>query len=213
MKTIYCLSGLGADERVFGRLRVPGYALATVQWTSFERVNTLSDYARKLRCQIPQDSRPILLGVSFGGVMALELSRLVHSELTVLISSVKSPSQLPWYFRCAGRMRLNRIIPANLSRSSAFLARWFNGVSAPDEVLLFNRIFADTDFEFTSWAADRLLRWPGCEPVGQVIHIHGDADRMLPVRYVNPDVVVRGGTHFMVVSRGDDVSRAVARFV
>jgi hypothetical protein len=38
-------------------------------------------------------------------------------------------------------------------------------------------------------------------------HIHGEKDKILPIRYTKPDVVVKNGSHFMVWTKAGEVSR------
>ena len=205
MSTIHCLCGLGADCRMFSRLQVAGYKLNCIEWVRPEPDESLSDYAGRLAPMIDRTEPLILLGVSFGGVMALELSRLVQPSTTILISSIKSPAELPWYFRLPGHMRLHRLLPHNTSRFSEFNVRYLNGVREESDIRLLRAMLYDADMQFVRWAIDRLVLWKGCTPAGRVVHIHGTSDRMLPIRFVSPDIRVTGGSHLMIVSKAQEL--------
>lgn len=210
MKTIHCLCGLGADCRMFNRLEVPGYKLNCIEWVRPNPEEPLSHYARRLSPMVDQDAPPILLGVSFGGVMALELSRIVRPALTILISSIRHPTELPWYFRLPGRLRLHRLLPLNTSRFSEFNVRFLNGVREESDIRLLRAMLHDADMHFVRWAIDHLLLWEGCSPEGRIVHIHGTSDRMLPIRFVSPDIRIHRGSHLMAVTEAGAISRAVS---
>ena len=44
----------------------------------------------------------------------------------------------------------------------------------------------------------------------EVHHIHGDRDRMMPLRRVRPDHVVRGGGHLINLTHADEVNAYMA---
>ena len=54
------------------------------------------------------------------------------------------------------------------------------------------------------------LTWSGPERrVDQLVHIHGDKDRLMPIGSIKDPVVISGGTHFMVFNKAGEVARAV----
>ena len=68
MPTVYCIPGLGIDERLFQRTEIPGYTLKYITWIMPDKGDTMSSYAAKLLPQITEVN-PIILGVSFGGML------------------------------------------------------------------------------------------------------------------------------------------------
>jgi hypothetical protein len=51
-----------------------------------------------------------------------------------------------------------------------------------------------------------VLRWEGCRREGRWVRIHGDADRVTPLRFP-VDHIVHGGAHIMILTRANEVSR------
>lgn len=82
MKKVYILSGLGADERVFKYLDFKDLDITFVQWIKPKPHEKLMDYVERLREQIKQDN-PILIGLSFGGIVAAELAKIIRSLLSL----------------------------------------------------------------------------------------------------------------------------------
>lgn len=54
LKEIYCVSGLGADERVFQKLKFQGYQPVHIQWIEPKPGETIADYAQRLTTQIKE---------------------------------------------------------------------------------------------------------------------------------------------------------------
>jgi pimeloyl-ACP methyl ester carboxylesterase len=212
MKKIYCISGLGADHRVFERLEIPDYVLVPVKWLKPEQGETLVGYAGRLQEQIVDDS-PILMGLSFGGIVALELSKLVKPALTILVSSVKDQNEIPPYLRAIGKTGLDKAVPFRNNRVIRKIARGFQGITSNEDRELFDAIMNVTEMGFAKWAVGQFLRWQGCRPVGKVVHLHGSADRIIPARYVKPDILVEGGSHFMIVIRAIEIQDELARIL
>src|SRR5688500_13870597 len=110
MRHIYCLSGFGADEKVFSKLTFPGYDIHYVKWNIPERNESLEAYAKRLIEQI-RHTNPVLIGLSFGGMMCIEIARQVPVEKIILISSIKSFRERPFWMKLSGKLKLNKIFP------------------------------------------------------------------------------------------------------
>src|ERR1044071_3731439 len=99
-RAIYCISGLGADEKIFAKLQLEGYELKHIPWLIPERTETIDAYARRMAASIKEDD-PILIGVSFGGMIAIEIARQRPVQKLILISSIKCVAELPRWMRIA----------------------------------------------------------------------------------------------------------------
>lgn len=121
----YLIPGLGADERVFRRLRLPGPS-QVLSWLKPESP-PLVHYAARLAEAVPADEPCWLVGVSFGGLLAQEIGRLRPLARIVLISSLSSPRDLPPLLRLAGTTGLRRLLPFGLLKGLPRLAQWFFG--------------------------------------------------------------------------------------
>ena len=86
MKHIYCISGLGADEKMFSKFEFAGHEIHFVKWITPQEKESIEAYAKRMRQQIVHDD-PILIGLSFGGIICIEISRQIKTELILIISS------------------------------------------------------------------------------------------------------------------------------
>lgn len=172
----------------------------------------LADYCQRLLPQIDQDRPFIFIGVSFGGAVAVELSRLCKPQLVVLVSSVPLRESLPAYMRWSVLMmpaKMAEVLPyAWAPLVEAALAAAFAPVDIEGRKLLYDQI-QKTDATFLSWAIGALMRWNNAQKPDNMLHIHGSADRLLPLRYVKADVVIKGGGHFIIFSHGAEIGRII----
>jgi len=209
---IYLFSGLGADERVFAYLDFGRHPTQVIRWETPLPTDTLKQYAHRIAAtQITHPTDAVFIGVSFGGIVAIEVARFIQPTKVILISSVKKPGELPWYYRLAGRLRFDRLVPARWLAFSTPLTYFLFGVTAPDEKALLATILQNTDPVFLKWAIRQILQWRTVQKIENLVHIHGDNDRILPYKSIKNAICVTNGGHFMVVSQADQVSRIVKR--
>ncbi|MCF1750552.1 alpha/beta hydrolase [Mariniradius sediminis] len=205
-RAIFVFSGLGADERVFRKIQFQGFLVTHVKWIPPLQNESIDSYAKRILTQVASPN-PILVGLSFGGIMAIEVAKLIGTEKVILISSAKNRDEIPFYLRLAGSIRLHRLIPAEFLKSSNFLSNWFFGAETPEEKALLKNILEDTDPAFLKWAIDKILTWShsGPNPI-QINHLHGDRDRILPIRFVQGPISIKGGGHLMTLDKHEEIN-------
>ena len=201
----YLIPGLGADERVFQFLRLQG-AVHVLRWLPPQGpAELLAAYAARLAAAVPKGQVCWLVGVSFGGVLALEIAQLRPLARVVLVSSFTGPAELPWLGRLARATGLHYLVPPQLLPRLPRVAQWFFGVKNGRDYQLLRQILRDTDLLFTRWAIARLLQWPG-RPTTPAIRIHGTSDRLLPNGAAHSQYPLPGG-HLIIISRAAEISR------
>jgi pimeloyl-ACP methyl ester carboxylesterase len=205
MKHIYLLSGLGVDERVFQYLDLSEYHITYIKWVPHDKQDSLKDYAKKLTDQI-KTSKPILIGLSFGGMVAIEISKIIETDRIILISSAKMRRELPLYFRLSAYLRLHRIMPADFMKQSNPVLNWLFGTTNTMEVELLTNILRDTDAIFLKWAIDKIITWNNVTVPSNLEHIHGTEDRILPYSLLKADFPIKNGGHFMIVNKAAEVN-------
>jgi len=148
LEDIYFVSGLGADERVFRLLKFKGYQPVHIHWLPPERGESIADYTQRLTAQIKSD-RPIIIGLSFGGIIAVEIAKQIAVKKVILLSSVKAASEVPFYFKLFRWLPIHRIFPfKSLLWLGYWFAFWIFGLEAPNERQLLKAILLDTDARF-----------------------------------------------------------------
>jgi pimeloyl-ACP methyl ester carboxylesterase len=211
LPTLYFISGLGADKRVFQKLKLPPeYPVKYLEWITPLPEESLEAYAKRLAEGIDPSTPFILIGLSMGGMISMEIAKLFHPELVILISSIKGDQDLPWYFRMAGAFQLDKFIPGAALHSPSALS-FFVGTHDSEGQKLIDDMARDADPVFVKWSMRAILDWKNNIIPNPIYHIHGSADKVLPVHFTTPDVIIDGGEHLMVYTLADQVSELICK--
>lgn len=205
MAHIYCISGFGADERVFKYLDFAGHEVHLLPWFNPEKSDTIQSYAARMAEGIHHDD-PILLGLSFGGMMAVEIAKQKKAQKLILISTIKTKAEKPFYFKAAAALHLNEWIPL---KPYSFLEKIENynlSIKTEEEILLVREYRQNLDIKYSDWAIDRILHWENEWVPENFIHIHGTNDHIFPVKYVNPTHQIKDGGHFMIMNKAEEIN-------
>ncbi|MGX5817319.1 alpha/beta fold hydrolase [Chitinophaga lutea] len=211
-KHIYLISGLGADERVFGRLRFPeNCETHFLPWIlPLNGQEPIEEYASRMARRILHPN-PVLLGLSFGGMMSVEIARQMPVEKVVLVSSIKSRHELPPYYNRLARMVL-RVLPDQVLQGRRdFFVKLFMQSAGEEEAQLLREYLAKKDVSYLRWALNAIMQWKNEWLPGNLVHIHGSADRPFPRRFVQPTHTIVKGGHFMIMNRAAEISRILER--
>ncbi|APY06843.1 hypothetical protein BWZ20_00375 [Winogradskyella sp. J14-2] len=200
---IFGISGLGADKRVFKYLTLE-HELIPVDWIKPNKNETIIDYSKRLieEYGIGNQEDFGILGVSFGGLVATEISKLTKPKFTILISSVETKSELSGIIKLAGKSNLIELIPEKLLNPPKVIAHFMFGTEKKE---LLNSILDDTDLNFTKWAIRELMNWSNETELKNLIKIGGTKDKLLPPKGKNT-ILVQNGEHFMIVDKAKKIS-------
>lgn len=143
MAAIYIFSGLGTDERVFQYIDLSGFAVHYIQWITPFNDEPLADYAKRLSTQI-HHRKPVFVGVSFGGMMAMEVAKYIAADKIILLASAKTKHEIPFYYRLAGSLQLYKILPARLLKHPNLFSYWLFGAKTKQDKKLLAHILQDT---------------------------------------------------------------------
>lgn len=212
--TIYFISGLGADWRMFQLLKLPeDQPYEHIHWLEpFNQDEPIQAYAQRIRDQI-KDSNPILIGLSFGGVVAIELSKMMAVKMVILISSLDTHHGLPKLYRLLGSMHLHKFTPFWLIRSLHPLGPWFFGARTPFEKKLLKEVILSTDEKYLRWSLGQLFTWRQRELIPDLVHLHGTKDRVLPLKDRPGLIKIKGGEHLMVLHQADQISSILRKIL
>ncbi|ATL47958.1 alpha/beta hydrolase [Chitinophaga caeni] len=216
LKNIYLISGLGADERIFHNLVFPaGYKVHYLPWIQpLGPFEPIASYAARMIEKIDTPGEVYLVGVSFGGMMCIEIAKLIRVEKIILISSIKNKDEKPYFYNKFTQYLFNHFSDNFVFKNRAFFVRLFLQSHSAEEKALVRDYLNKKDYSYLRWAVGAVLDWDNTWiPAAPMIHIHGSKDRPFPVRSSNPTHIIEGGGHFMVLNRAKEISELISKFL
>lgn len=208
MKTIYCISGLGADEKAFSKLRIKGFELKIIHWLMPQPAESLEHYAGRMRMGIKEEE-PILMGLSFGGMVCIEIAKQIPVKKIILISSIRSAKELPIWMKTVAALKLHKVIPLKSTKLTEPLQNRFLGVTNEEDRTVAANYRRTVDNTYINWAVNQALNWKNNWQHPDIYHIHGDDDKIFPIKNIKANYTIKNGGHFMIMNRADEVSNCI----
>jgi pimeloyl-ACP methyl ester carboxylesterase len=204
---VYFIGGLGSDKRIFRHIQLPADCeIIYLDWIPPEKNESLPAYALRLAAIIQFQEPFILVGLSFGGMIAVEIAKVYRPQKIILISSIPVSRHLPAYYRMASSIRLQRILPISIIKWAALLKRRFSRETSEDKKILKEMILS-SDASFIKWAFGAILSWKNKWVPENLIHIHGSRDRILPYRYTQPTHIINKAGHIMILTQSEEINK------
>lgn len=211
---VYFISGLGADERVFQFLDLSNIEHRFIKWNEPKKNESLSNYCTELIDQIDTTNDIILIGISFGGIIAQEISKIIACKKVIIISSVKSKSEFSWQLKLASRLQIHKIVPLwFITLSNRLTADYYFDTESKEESKLLQQIIKDTNPTFLVWAIHQIMNWDNDKHSENLIHIHGTSDKVFPIKNIQNVIEIPNGGHFMIVNKASQIERLIFDFV
>ncbi|WDT67392.1 alpha/beta fold hydrolase [Cloacibacterium sp. TD35] len=208
INTIYIISGLGADKRMFQNFTFEGFEVVHIDWILPLENETLQSYALRISENI-KDENAILIGLSFGGILSVEISKIKKFKKIFLLSSAKTKFEIPFYYRLIGKLNILKILPNSILKRVNSLTYLVFGAKTNDEKSLLKDIVRNTDERFLKWALHQIMNWKNEDYSENIIHIQGDSDLILPHIFVKYDYLLKGGTHFMTLNQSKEIETII----
>lgn len=197
------MPGMAASPSIFERIQLPSdiFEMHFLEWQIPEKEETIEDYAKRIAKNIRHEN-VILVGVSFGGILVQEMKRFVNPKKVIIISSVKSNMELPRRMKLAKTTKAYKLLPTKLLENLDNLAKFTFGSSIIKQRLkLYEKFLSVRDKHYLDWAIEQIINWKRTEIDPEVIHIHGDSDEVFPIKHIKNPIIVKGGTHIMILTK------------
>ena len=199
---VYLMPGLAASPFIFERIALPEdrFEIRPLEWEIPLDGESLGDYAKRIAEKITEEN-PVLIGVSFGGILVQEMAKHVDARKVIVISSVKTNLEFPRRMKIAKRTKAHKLIPLRLVSNIESLARFSFGAKLNQRLKLYERYLSVRDIRYLEWAVEQVILWDRNVVDENVIHIHGDRDDVFPIKYIKDCIVVKGGSHIMILNK------------
>lgn len=208
MSKIFLISGLGADTRLYNNIDIPeDNEVVPVDWIEPHETDTLETYTQKVIYQYDIRPNSIVIGTSLGGMLAVEIAKKVDLKKVILISSIKTKKEAPTYFSAFRVLPIYKIFPKQTLNKLGFLIKSLFGPLNDHDAWLFNDMLSKNSPKFMKWALGAVLKWDNLTIPANVFHIHGDKDRVFPVKNIKDATIIKGGNHIMIFDKAKQVNK------
>lgn len=207
---IYFLAGLGFDKRIFYNIELHDIETDYLDWLEPFKDEPFDSYVKRVAEQInPSEKEIILIGHSFGGIVVQKLSKIIDAKKVIIISSIKSKSEIPITLKFLRYFKLYNFFNQRvILRSFPIWARAF-GYNSEKGRNLFVQMISNCSDNYFKWSMDKIVHFEGFEGINNLIHIHGTNDKTFPISKIKNPIPIKDGSHFMVFSKAEEVSKVL----
>jgi len=197
------MPGLAASPTIFERIQLPNdlFEMHLLEWEIPLEHESLPAYAKRMAQKVTHEN-PVLIGVSFGGILVQEMKSFLQPKKVIIISSVKSNAEFPRRFKIAKTTKAYKLIPTQLFENIESLMKFSFGSSIiKQRLVLYEKFLSVRNKHYLDWSIEQIINWERKDIDPEIIHIHGDADEFFPPKYIKEFIPVKGGTHIMILSK------------
>ena len=199
---VYLMPGLAANPTIFEHIKLDEnqFKIHWLKWMMPEVNETLESYAKRMVAKIEYED-VVLLGVSFGGILVQEMSKHIKLRALFVVSSVKSMHELPKRMKVMKYTKAYKILPTQLVGSIDLLAKYSFGDNITKRIELYKKYLSVRDPQYLDWAIAQVIEWDQDAPNKDAIYIQGDNDAVFPHSCVGNCIIIKGGTHIMIINK------------
>ena len=208
---LYLMPGLAAGPEIFENLTLSKehYELHYLTWKDpLALEESITNYAMRMCDEIKHDN-PVLIGVSFGGVIVQEMSKFIDVKKIIIISSVKSKEELPKRFKIASKSKIYKLFPTKLISNFEDYAKYFVGKSLEKKAKLYKKYLSVRNKKYLKWSIHNAINWNQEQPLHHVTHIHGEDDEIFPIKNIQNCITIKKGNHSMIILKAKEISRII----
>lgn len=200
---IYFMPGLAASPSIFEHIKLDEneFEIHLLEWKIPYKGETLQEYAKRMTDEIRHEN-PVLVGVSFGGILVQEMNTIIKTRKTIIISSVKSNKEFPRRMKIAKLTKIYKLFPTSIIQNiENYIPDSINQKYLKGRKDLYKMYLSVRDKLYLEWALEQVILWNREIPDENVIHIHGNQDEVFPIKYIQNCIVLEKGTHIMIINR------------
>lgn len=199
---VYLMPGMAANPSIFRYIKLPSdrFEVHWLEWFVPQKRMTLEEYAKELAAGI-RHVNPVLLGVSFGGMLVQEMARHIKVRKVIIVSTVKSASELPKRMKWARATKVYKLLPTGLVNNVEMLAKYTMGEKMNKRLELYEEYLSIRDKNYINWSIEQIVNWKARSFDAELVHIHGENDAVFPIDNIDNCIRVKKGTHTMIIHR------------
>lgn len=211
---IYFMPGLGVGPEIFKKLNLnTDFELHYLEWKKPLSIDeSLVNYTMRMVEDIKHPN-PILVGVSFGGIIVQEMSKFVDAKKIIIISSVKSNKEFPKRFKFASVSNIYKLFPTTIISNFENYTKFFIGKYLRKKAENYTRYLTVRDKTYIKWSIQNVLNWQQEISSENIFHIHGAKDKVFPIKYIQNSVHIADGDHAMIIVKAKKISEIMNKYL
>jgi len=210
---IYLVPGVATDRRVYRALDLQGRPFEYLDWLEPEKKETIEHYAERMAERVDPNCTPVILGYSFGGMVSIEMAKLLNPTATIVMASIKHYQERPMAMFFMSMVGLHRAMPSRIGKRFAPIYKWMNDPRNEDEHFFIENCVKDMCHKHTDWALHQAINWRNEWQPRNLHHIHGTDDRIFPYRYIKNAIPIQGGSHLMMLNRSEEINQKINQII
>ncbi len=205
------MPGLAAGPEIFENIELSEelYDLHYLNWLKpLSLKETIANYAMRMSEEI-KHKNPILIGVSFGGIIVQEMSKFIDVQKIFIISSVKSKNELPKRFKIAAKSKIYKLFPTKIVTNFEDYAKYFVGKNLERKAKLYKKYLSVRGKKYIKWSIHNAINWSQEKPLENITHIHGTKDEIFPIKSIKNYIAIENGNHSMIIIKAKQISKII----
>ncbi len=197
---VYMMPGMAANPKIFEYIKLPEtYEIYYLHWIMPLADENLSRYTTRLLQQIKHEN-PILIGVSFGGIIIQEMAKQIPVRQLVLISTIKHHEEFSPFLKKSYQYYLYKLFPSKLMQYIDQFEKYSISKNFTRKMRLYKTYMDFNEPQYLNWAIAQVLQWKQTQKLSNFVHIVGEKDKVFPEKYIHqPKIVVPKGRHDMII--------------
>ncbi len=209
---VFFLSGLGADKTVFQFLDLAYCEPVFIDWIKPNKNEALNQYAQRIKdIFIPDDA--VVVGLSFGGMLATEIAKKFPALKVIVLSGAKTKHEIPAYYKTGKYIALQKLAPGVVHKWLMLKMKWLFGLKDPRNIKVYEELIKNSNPEFNRWAISAILNWDNIIVPGNIFHIHGTHDLVLPHKNISAHYSLKNAGHLMVMEQSNHISEILKEII
>ena len=200
---VYFMPGMSANSLIFERIKLPqGFVSHFLEWIPPKKDEKIANYSKRLSRLIVHEN-PILIGVSFGGLIVQELSKIINTRKVFIISSIKTNKESSVSMKFAKKTKSYKLLPVSWLDDFENLITFVFGPRIKRRVDLYRKYLSVRDKKYLEWSISTIINWKQEKPINNVVHIHGTRDLIFPIINLKNYIPLEKGDHAIILKRAD----------
>lgn len=199
MSNWHLLPGLGATAAMYNTLRRKiAFPIKFIDWPSYRGEKTYSDVARRVIGEYGIVDGDVVGGSSLGGMVALEMTKLITPRAVILLGSALRPAEV--------QRLLTLLSPLATITPISFL-QLVAGRYSP----LLRAAFSHADINFIRAMGLYLPHWTGYSGTKHdIFRLHGGKDHIIPCPSAGSEVIEDAG-HLLMITHAKETAEFMER--